>query len=73
MLVVNLEINGFNVGQAIVHNDGTGDNLIGNYKYWLDRVNEDSVIKKYHGSIKNFDRRRGAWALVKEILEDAGL
>jgi|WetSurSiteA1Bulk_404760.scaffolds.fasta_scaffold211678_2 hypothetical protein len=44
-----------------IGNDGTGDNIIGNYKFIT------SVSKK-RGSLKNFFRSRGAIELVKDIL-----
>ena len=57
------------LGTAIITNDGTGTNKIGNYKYTL----FNKARNKYkQGKIKKFDRQNKiAWRLLNLILNDA--
>ena len=76
MLVCRLEIWPFgeedrkrDLGTLCISNDATGDPETGNYVVSLDvpEPGEGATV-----TVKNFDRAKGAWALVGECLKKLG-
>lgn len=63
------------IGKVMVANDCKGDDQISSYYYQLSQivyakqVHGASNTQYSSGSLKEFERSRGAWALIKEILE----
>jgi hypothetical protein len=49
-----------------IHNDGTGNSIIGNYDYTV-MVNNLLIGK---GRVENFQRDKGWESLVRKIVED---
>lgn len=67
------------VGTLYIENDGTGDNGnlkgIGNYDYKLYGPvtdGESSIPNEFwdKGRLENFNRQRGYWSTVKEVLNN---
>ena len=72
MLTAHLKINGRDIGELRIINDKTGSPQIGNYEWTLTHYSDkgDLLVKK-DGALAGFNRKDGAWALVKNILKEA--
>ena len=72
MLIVELKINGRDIGELRIINDKTGSPRIGNYEWTLTHYSDagDLLVKK-DGALAGFNRKDGAWALIKHVLKEA--
>ena len=55
------------IGMMLIANDGEGTNIKSDYAYTYGYT-DGRGIKFSTGTLKNFYRNQGAWALVKKIL-----
>ena len=74
MLTVEVKINERRIWRANAHNDGTGDDTTGNYDcglHWFSPNHFEGrfphIVQTWR--IEGFDRRRGAIALARMLLE----
>lgn len=72
-LVVTIQLDKHGLGELTdiatvrITNDGTGDETFGDYEYtYVD------AARCWGGQLHDFDRRRGATALVREVLSRIG-
>ncbi len=54
------------IGEMVIINDSTGDNIIGNYIYEI-KDNNGTILHK--GYYKGFLRIKGAWSLIQNIFK----
>ncbi len=64
-----MESKKYEIGRAIIANDGTGNQTLGNYEYVINRVDGDKEVVFAAGEIKGFRRReRPVWNLIYRML-----
>jgi len=62
----------------VIANDGTGDQLTGNYKFWsfgpgeFDKAYNSAKFPKPDETLADHDRRENVWSLVKKALDKLG-
>ena len=72
MLTASLKINGKNIGELTIVNNGKGSSQIGNYGWRLVHYSDaGELLMQKDGFIAGFDRKMGAWELVKSVLREA--
>ncbi len=70
MLKVDLYENSTKIGGLIIVNDRTGTKEVANYNVTEYASSCGMVVPNRRGRVENFDRSRGAWALVGEAVKE---
>lgn len=64
MLLVKVEVNGHQIGEIRIHNDGTGSEEVGFYNVMM-VLNDKSAV----GRVEFHEREKGAMVLIRDALD----